>query len=40
SEEETASALGIHRRTVQESMRSARAWLREALGHCPPEATP
>jgi len=31
SEEETAAVLGIHRRTVQESMRSARAWLREAL---------
>lgn len=40
SEEETAEVLGIHRRTVQESMRSARAWLREALEGSEPGAGP
>lgn len=36
SEQETADALGVSRRTVQQDWRGARAWLRRELGGEPP----
>lgn len=38
TEEETAEVLGVCRRTIQNEFRSARAWLRRAMGGCSSES--